>query len=100
MLTEHRHFTLPGESRLHADVTVSPVGELEVNILEQNSHLSGEFDQLYFYSEGKKTELVCKDQLKRDDVKWHLSLASDDARELAKLIELAEEEYEILMRDL
>ncbi|MCQ1056870.1 hypothetical protein ACQKPX_11685 [Photobacterium sp. DNB23_23_1] len=100
MLAEHRHFILPGESKLHADVTISPVGELEVNILEQNNRLSGEFDQLYFYSEGKETELICKNQLERDDVQWHLSLSSDDARELAKLIELAEEEYEILMRDL
>ncbi|KLV10308.1 MULTISPECIES: hypothetical protein [Photobacterium] len=100
MLAEHRQYLLPEGCGLHAKVTVIPTGELEVNILEEDNHYKGEFDELYFYSAGKKTELVCKDQLKPENIRWHLCLTSDDARELAKLIELAEEEFEILMRDL
>lgn len=100
MLAEHRYFTLPGDTGLHVDITVIPTGELEVNILEKDNQLKGEFEELHFYSNGKRTELVCKDQLSPDCVKWHLDLSNDDARDLAKLIEMAEEEYEILMRDL
>lgn len=100
MLTERRQFILPGDTGFHADITVNPTGELDVNIVEKDNHLTGEFAELCFYTSGKKTELVCKDQHVPDTVRWHLLLASDDARELAKLIELAEDEYEILMRDL
>ncbi|PSW20102.1 hypothetical protein C9I98_08560 [Photobacterium sanctipauli] len=100
MLAENRLFTLPDESGLHADITVVPTGELKVTILEKNSSMQGDFNQLYFYSDGKRTELVCKDQLVPENIQWHVHLANDDARELAKLIEMAEEEYEILMRDL
>ncbi|MGF1703837.1 hypothetical protein L4D09_26455 [Photobacterium makurazakiensis] len=100
MLAENRLFALSDESGLHADVTVIPTGELKVTILENNSSMEGDFDQLYFYSDGKKTELVCKDLLEPESIQWHVHLANDDARELAKLIELAEEEYEILMRSL
>ncbi|GAB3520919.1 hypothetical protein BIT28_02705 [Photobacterium proteolyticum] len=100
MLAECRQFVLPGHNELHAEVTVIPTGELEVNIKENNNSLKADFDELYFYSAGKETELVCRDQLGAESVRWHLNLANDDARELAKLIESAEEEYETLMRDL
>ena len=100
MLAEHRYFTLPGDTGLHADITVIPTGELKVNILENSDQLKGEFEELHFYSNGKRTELVCKDQLMPDSVRWHIDLSNDDAEELAKLIEVAVDEYETLMRDL
>jgi len=100
MLTAHRQYILPGERGLHADVTVIPTGELEVNFEENDNSLKADFDELYFYSDGKKTELVCRDQLGSDSIRWHLYLACNDARELETLIESAEEEYETLMRDL
>lgn len=100
MLAEHRQFILPGQRERHANVTVIPTGELEVNIQEDANQLQAEFEELYFYSADNGTELVCKEQLGSDAVRWHLHLANEDARELAKLIEMAEEEFEILMRDL
>ncbi|WP_064608351.1 hypothetical protein [Photobacterium sp. J15] len=100
MLAVHRQFILPGHRGLHADVTVIPTGELEVNIKEKNNSLKAEFDDLYFFSSGKATDIVCRDPVSHDEVRWQLHMASDDARELAKIIESAEEEFEILMRDL
>ena len=100
MLTERRQFIVPGKAGLHVDVTVNPIGELKVNVLEKDNCFTGEFEQLVFQTKGRQTELLCKNHRASTTVKWHVRLASDDARELAKLIELAEEEYEILMRDL
>ena len=98
MLAEHRLFVLPGGCGLHADVCVIPTGILEVSIMEKNDKLKAEFDQLYFHVSGRKTELVCKEN--EQSVRWQLNLTNNDARELALLIERAEDEYEILMRDL
>ncbi|UTV29941.1 hypothetical protein [Photobacterium atrarenae] len=100
MLAEHRQFILPGQKELHANIKVIPTGELEVNIQEEAHQFQAEFEELYFYTAGNSTELVCREQLGSDAVRWQLYLANEDARELAKLIELAEEEFEILMRDL
>ncbi|MGF1687622.1 hypothetical protein L4C36_13130 [Photobacterium japonica] len=100
MLTENRQFIIPGKAGLHVDVTVNPIGELKVNVLEKNNRFTAPFEQLVFETRGKKTELLCKQDPKSETVKWHVSLTSDDARELAKLIEVAEDEYEALMRDL
>ncbi|MGD6735967.1 hypothetical protein ACP5PY_06130 [Photobacterium leiognathi subsp. mandapamensis] len=41
--------------------------------------------------------LVCRDESK---VNWQLDLSNKDAKELEHLIESAQEDYEILMRDL
>ncbi|MEJ2765957.1 hypothetical protein VV869_18550 [Photobacterium sp. MCCC 1A19761] len=100
MLAERRQFILPGQKALHANITVIPTGELEVKIQEEAHPLKADFEELYFYSAGNGTELVCKAPLESDSVRWQLHLENKDARELAKLIELAEEELEILMRDL
>ncbi|MGF1717393.1 hypothetical protein [Photobacterium chitinilyticum] len=100
MLAEYRQFVLPRQRGLHAEIIIIPTGELKVNIKEKNNSLKAEFDELYFHSAGKETELVCRDQLGTESVRWHLHLANDDARELAMLIESAEEEFEALMRDL
>ncbi|MDX1302105.1 hypothetical protein [Photobacterium sp.] len=100
MLAEYRKFTLPGKAHLHASVKVIPTGEVEVFIKEKHDELHADFDELCFYSCGKNTELICKEHAGQDKVRWHIDLANEDARELAKLIESAEEEFEILMRDL
>lgn len=100
MLAERRQFTLPGKKALHADITVIPTGELEVDIKEKHNHLTAEFDELQFCCGVKNTDLICKDQLGKHTVRWHIYLANNDAKELEKMIEEAEEEFEILMRDL
>ena len=43
MLAECRQFVLPGHNELHAEVTVIPTGELEVNIKENNNSLKADF---------------------------------------------------------
>lgn len=100
MLAEYRQFTLLGGRGLHANVKVIPTGELEVSIKEKKDELHADFDELCFCSSGKKTELICRERVGPDTIRWHIDLANDDARELAELIESAEEEFETLMRDL
>lgn len=98
MLAEHRQFVLPGENGRCADVYVNASGTIKVNLAHQNCTLEGDFDQLSFHVSGRKTELVC--QRASDHQAWQVNLANQDARELALLIERAEDEFEILMRDL
>ncbi|MCG2839136.1 hypothetical protein L6J37_20075 [Photobacterium sp. WH77] len=100
MLAEHRQYLLPGGKGYHLDVKVIPTGFVEVEIMEEHDKFLAEFEELSFLSNGKKTELVCRDHVGGECVRWQVDLASDDARELAKLIELAEDEFELLMRDL
>lgn len=100
MLAEHRQYTLPGKKVLHADVTVNPTGELEVDIKEKKNHLTAEFEELHFCSGRQKTDLVCQEPVGDHAIRWHIYLANQDAEELEHLIEEAEEEFEILMRDL
>ena len=100
LLAERRQYTLPGKKVLHADVTVIPTGELKVDIKEMHSHLKAEFEELHFCCGRSKTDLVCENQVGKHAVRWHIYLAKQDAEELEELIENAEEDYEILMRDL
>ncbi|QUJ70262.1 hypothetical protein KDD30_19260 (plasmid) [Photobacterium sp. GJ3] len=100
MLAEHRQYLLPDGNGSHLDVTVIPTGFLEVEIMEEHDKYQAEFDELLFLANGKKTELVCRDHAGGECVRWQVKMASEDARELAKLIELAEDEFELLMRDL
>ena len=100
LLTERRHYTLPGKKALHADVAVIPTGELEVDIKEKKDHLTAEFEELHFCCGRQQTDLVCQDQVGDHAIRWHIYLAKQDAEELEQLIENAEEEFEILMRDL
>ncbi|PSU46925.1 hypothetical protein C9J12_17105 [Photobacterium frigidiphilum] len=100
MLAESREFILLDSRARHANIRVIPTGVLEVSIEEGNDKMQAEFAQLLFSSSGKKTGLVCRNSVSSNDVNWHLELSNADARELSLLIEQAEEEFEILMRDL
>ncbi|PSV26858.1 hypothetical protein C9J44_14930 [Photobacterium sp. GB-27] len=97
MLVEQRDFTLLGKVQRHAHISVIPTGKLRVNILEDNAEQEAEFSQLWFSRTGTKTLLVCRVESK---VNWQLDLRNQDAKELEHLIESAQEDYEILMRDL
>lgn len=100
MLAEYREFILLDSRARHANIRVIPTGVLEVSIQDENDKMQAEFAQLLFSSTGEKTELVCRNSVSCDDVNWYLELSNADARELLQLIEQAEEEFEILMRDL
>jgi hypothetical protein len=98
MLAEHRQFVLPEGNGGWADVYINSTGTIKVNITHQNCSFEGEFDQLSFHTSGRKTELICKRDPQQSE--WHVNFANQDARELALLIERAEDEFELLMRDL
>nr|WP_086937351.1 hypothetical protein [Thaumasiovibrio occultus] len=99
MLAKSRQYTLPGKPELHANVNVIPTGIVSVEIIERQHKVDAEFDQLTFESKGGVTRLVCYSDKGKKPC-WDLGMTNEDARDLAKLIETAEEELEILMRDL
>ncbi|WP_087018962.1 hypothetical protein [Thaumasiovibrio subtropicus] len=99
MLAKCRHYTLPGTPELHATVNVIPTGMVHVEILENRQSIDADFEQLSFKTHGRMTDLVCYSEAGKKEC-WNLGMNSEDARDLAKLIESAEEELEILMRDL
>ncbi len=99
MLAKCRQYTLPGTPELHANINVIPTGMLHVEILEDRRCIDADFEQLSFKTHGRMTDLVCYSGSGKKE-SWNLGLSSEDARDLAKLIESAEEELEILMRDL
>ena len=99
MLAKHRDYLLHGTQNFHAHVQVNPIGQLDVDIVEKREHHSASFESLAFKKVGSKTIVSGCDE-KNKKSKWQLTLAKKDAEELNLLIEEANEEYEILMRDL
>ncbi|MBE3659659.1 hypothetical protein BOO91_01685 [Vibrio navarrensis] len=96
MLTVQRHYTVSGKPSLHTCVEVNPTGTVEIEVLELYQHHSSSFDNLSFKVNPQGVSVVCCHQASP----WQLLLNSQDAQELRSLIQEAEEEYEILMRDL
>lgn len=96
MIAIHRKYSLSNRPNLHARFEVNPIGRLEVEIVELHERHSTEFEDLSFKSRGNTIE-VCG---KEERVPWQCGLAATDAQELSSLVEEANEEYEVLMRDL
>lgn len=96
MIVTHRQYCLTNRPNLHAHFQVNPVGKLEVEIIELQEHHSTEFNDLCFESKGSCIKVSGKEQ----SVPWQCHLAVSDALELSSLVEEANEEYEMLMRDL
>ncbi|WP_413111838.1 hypothetical protein [Thaumasiovibrio sp. DFM-14] len=99
MLAKRRQFTLPGNPEMHAVVNVIPTGLLTVEIEEEHRSIDAEFEHIAFKVHDGMTDLVCYGDSGKTEC-WNLGLYNEDARELARLIEYAEEELEILLRDL
>ena len=98
MFAKNRQVTLFGKTGVHANVTVIPTGKLEVSIKDTNNKLHANFDELVFSSDNSKSALKCYTD--PENIHWHIELSNNDARDLANMIEITEDEYEILMSDL
>ncbi|WP_026958226.1 hypothetical protein [Aliagarivorans taiwanensis] len=96
MLVTYKHYTLP-QDHVHAHVAFTPLGELDVLLEEQQQVLHAEFELLTFTSDAK---LQCFDSTQHQHVEWQVQLNPNDAKELMFAIQDAQEEFEILMRDL
>ncbi|WP_047049996.1 hypothetical protein [Vibrio mexicanus] len=95
MISTHRDYVLEGKQQ-HAHFEINPAGELEVEIIEEKTRHRCELDQVSMSSDHGVAKLVGHQG--SDD--WQLELRANDAKELFSLIAKANEEYEILMRDL
>ncbi|KZN33189.1 hypothetical protein [Pseudoalteromonas luteoviolacea] len=96
MISVHREYCLSGDKNLHAHVEVYPTGTLDVDIVELHEHHTTEFNNIKYEHNGADIALTGKEGA----VTWQVILKERDARELSHLIADANEEYEILMRDL
>lgn len=93
LTTEHKHVALPESKGHFADIYVNPIGSVQVIVDNKPKPMQGEFHQLKIIQSGSKSTLNCQNE-------WQLDLSQQDAKELALLLEKAEDEFEILMRDL
>jgi len=100
MIAKHRDYLLQDTKNFHAHIQVNPIGILDVDIVEKREHHSSSFDSLAFKKVGSKTIVSGCEERGRKKSQWQLTLTKRDAEELNLLIEDANEEYEILMRDL
>ncbi|KZN61921.1 hypothetical protein N473_20480 [Pseudoalteromonas luteoviolacea CPMOR-1] len=96
MITIHREYCLSGEKGLHAHIEVFPTGQLDVDIVELHEHHSTQFDNIKYEHTGADIIITGIE----GSTSWQVVLKERDARELSHLISDANEEYEILMRDL
>ena len=93
LTTEHRHVILSKTKNQCADIYIKPTGSVQVVVNDQSETMLGEFHQLEIIQSNKKNRLSCQN-------KWALDLSQEDATELAMIIRQAEDEFEILMKDL
>lgn len=100
MLARHRDYLLKDKKKLHAHVEIIPTGLVEIEILEKHQCHAAEFTDIHFECKGAVTQLVAVDTLNGKSTQWEVPFAHDDAKELEHLIDEANEEFEILMRDL
>ncbi|ELV8811293.1 hypothetical protein QNE21_002073 [Vibrio vulnificus] len=96
MITVHRDYRVSIKPERYAHVEINPVGKLDVEIKGQRQHYVVDFEQLAFSSDEQGVALVCQKAYSP----WKVMLATADAQELKSLVKEAQEEYEILMRDL
>ncbi|MDN3612149.1 hypothetical protein ACODM8_15745 [Vibrio ostreicida] len=96
MISTFRDYELKGTRHFHAHIEVNPAGLLGVDIIEKNEHHQAELCNVSFEKLEGKTRIKGKEA--QDD--WQMDLNDQDATELRRLIIEANEEFEILMRDL
>ncbi|MBW3698281.1 hypothetical protein EK599_21640 [Vibrio sp. T187] len=99
MFAIHRDYVLQNQHHFHAHFQVNPIGKLEFEILESHERHDTTFHQLSFERYEGQTKVLGYDEDARSG-QWQLLLNEKDADELNQLVELAREEYEILMNDL
>ncbi|UTM55931.1 hypothetical protein L4174_008640 [Photobacterium sp. CCB-ST2H9] len=100
MFAKRCSYILAGKTHPKAQVTVNPTGTLHIDVKDEKRELDGDFEDLLFKEKGKVTVLVCQKHDRPKQLCWHVELTGQDAKELTRLIDDAEEEYETLMSDL
>jgi hypothetical protein len=100
MTIKQRDYLIPNANRDHAHVEINPVGEVDIDIVESRKHYHANLDKVRFEHQGDKVKVVGfhDDGVKKS--RWQLTLASRDALDLNFAIEEANDEMEILLRDL
>ncbi|AIS57936.1 MULTISPECIES: hypothetical protein [Vibrio] len=96
MISTFRDYELQDKNHFHAHIEVNPTGLLDVDIIEKNEHHQTELCDISFEKLDGKTRIKGKEAQHQ----WQMDLDDRDATELHHLISEANEEYEILMRDL
>ena len=96
MISTFRDYELQDKNHCHAHIEVNPTGLLDVDITEKNEHHQTELCDISFEKLDGKTRIKGKEAQHQ----WQMDLDDRDATELHHLISEANEEYEILMRDL
>ncbi|WP_434360434.1 hypothetical protein NF212_07955 [Parasalinivibrio latis] len=101
MLAIHRDFVLENKAHHHVHVAVIPNGTLEIDVEESREHYCVDLDQIAFEQKGKITWMICIESPRHcDTTQWKIPMCRKDAFDLAHLIDDAEDDLEILMRDL
>ncbi|QIA62420.1 hypothetical protein GT360_02270 [Vibrio astriarenae] len=100
MIIKQRDYLIPNTNRYHAHVEINPVGEVDIDIVESQKHYHSNLDRVQFERKGEKVKVLGVDEHAGKTSKWQLTLASGDALDLNCAIEEANDELEILMRDL
>ena len=100
MHTKHLSCLLPGKRHHHARIDINPKGFIRVNIVENKQSYTAKFEELCFECKGSIPSVVCCDLISPSRKHCRIYLSSDDARALLNSMVEAQEEYEILMRDL
>ncbi|PSV26969.1 MULTISPECIES: hypothetical protein [unclassified Photobacterium] len=97
MYIEHKHFKLPNNTS-EVDVFISPTGDIEVMIEGNQQVLKGDFHHLSFKIINTGVDLIYKTRSKKSS--WDIILTQQDAETVSKMMNEADEYYEIIMRDL
>lgn len=100
MLAKQRCYTLKNNENVHANIVVIPTGMIEVDLVEENQHLTSDFDHIHFKGCRQGIQLICEDCDCETHKEVSLTLSRKDAFELCTIIDDAIEEYEELMKDL
>lgn len=100
MLNRQCDYVLTGESPVHAHIVVNPTGWLEVEIAERGQCFVAELDKVFFRRGEQSMQLVCECAAAATVRQVSLSLESQDAFELYRMIDDARQELECLMCDL
>lgn len=96
MITVHREYRVSTKPEQYAHVEINPVGQLDVEMMGEQKHYVADFEHLSFSSHSHGVLIECQ----KVNSPWKMMLEKADAQELRHLVEDAQEEFEILMRDL
>lgn len=100
MYTKRLSCLLPGKLHFHAHIDINPKGYIRVRIVEKKQTHVAKFEDLRFEYKHSCPGVVCCEYARPPEKHWHFYLSANDARELISSMVEAEDEYEILMRDL